>query len=277
MGRGGGRTVIAVACAAAVLSGCSTASDPAPPAAAASTTASAPVPAAVPAPMAAPAAPAASCTVPRTLVGKDVTRLPVTGKVVALTFDAGANADAVPSVLATLAAKGVPATFFLTGTFVQAFPRKSATIGARYVVGNHTMTHRDLTTVSDLRVRRQVRNAQAAILAATGQDPRRFFRFPFGARNAHLIAVLNGLCYVPFRWTVDSLGWKGTSGGMTVTAVADRVVAAATPGEIVLMHVGSNPDDGTMLDAAALPAVIDRLRAKGYTFVRLSRVMSAAP
>jgi hypothetical protein len=43
------------------------------------------------------------------------------------------------------------------------------------------------------------------------------------------------------------------------------------------MHVGSNPDDGTMLDAAALPSVVDRLRAKGYTFVRLSRVMSAAP
>jgi peptidoglycan/xylan/chitin deacetylase (PgdA/CDA1 family) len=64
---------------------------------------------------------------------------------------------------------------------------------------------------------------------------------------------------------------------MTVRAVADRVVAAAAPGAIVLMHVGSNPDDGTMLDAAALPSVVDRLRAKGYTFVRLSRVMSAAP
>lgn len=64
---------------------------------------------------------------------------------------------------------------------------------------------------------------------------------------------------------------------MTVKKVADRVVAAARPGEIVLMHVGSNPDDGTMLDARALPSVIDRLRAKGYGFVRLTRVMTAAP
>lgn len=259
MVRRGLRAVVALACGAALLGGCTTGA-PARRAVAATTSTAAP-----------------ACRVPAALARKDVTRLPVTGKVVALTFDAGANADAVPSVLATLKAKGVPATFFLTGRFAQTFPRRSATIGARHLVGNHTMTHPDLTTLPDVRVRRQVRNAQAAILAATGQDPRRFFRFPYGASNAHLVGVLNGLCYVPFRWTVDSLGWKGTSGGMTVRAVADRVVAAAAPGAIVLMHVGSNPDDGTMLDAAALPSVVDRLRAKGYTFVRLSRVMSAAP
>ena len=41
---------------------------------------------------------------------------------VALTFDAGANADAVPSILATLRREGVPATIFLTGNFVRDFP-----------------------------------------------------------------------------------------------------------------------------------------------------------
>ena len=29
------------------------------------------------------------------------------------------------------------------------------------------------------------------------------------------------------------------------------------------MHLGSNPDDGTTLDAAALPAIITGLRARG--------------
>ena len=48
-----------------------------------------------------------------------------------------------------------------------------------------------------------------------------------------------------------------------------QVLAAAQPGEIVLMHLGSNPDDGTTLDAAALPATIDGLRARGYSFVTL--------
>ena len=35
------------------------------------------------------------------------------------------------------------------------------------------------------------------------------------------------------------------------------------------MHLSSNPDDGTTLDAAALPAIIDGLRARGYSFVTL--------
>ncbi len=47
------------------------------------------------------------------------------------------------------------------------------------------------------------------------------------------------------------------------------MLAAARPGEIVLMHVGSNPDDHTAFDADALPRVISGLRAQGYSFVAL--------
>ena len=160
---------------------------------------------------------------------------------------------------------------------MKAYPVRSARLAARDVVGNHTMTHPDLTTLTDAQITSQVRGAEGVIRSTTGQDPRRFFRFPFGARNAHDIALLNRLCYVPFRWTVDSLGWKGTSGGQTRAKVVARVVAAAQPGAIVLMHLGSNPDDGTTLDAAALPTIITRLRALGYRFVWLARVMSPAP
>jgi peptidoglycan/xylan/chitin deacetylase (PgdA/CDA1 family) len=87
--------------------------------------------------------------------------------------------------------------------------------------------------------------------------------------NSRVLGDVNGLGYAAVRWTVDSLGWEGTSGGQTVQAVVNRVLAAAQPGEIVLMHLGSNPDDGTTLDAAALPAIIDGLRARGYSFVTL--------
>jgi len=75
------------------------------------------------------------------------------------------------------------------------------------------------------------------------------------------------------RWSVDTLGWKGTSGGMTAQLVADRAVAGLQPGEIVLMHIGSNPDDGTTLDADALPQVISRIRQAGYGFTTLDAVL----
>ena len=46
-----------------------------------------------------------------------------------------------------------------------------------------------------------------------------------------------------------------------------RVLGALRPGEIVLMHVGSNPDDRSTLDADALLQLISRLKARGYSFV----------
>lgn len=47
------------------------------------------------------------------------------------------------------------------------------------------------------------------------------------------------------------------------------MLAAARPAEIVLMHVGSNPDDHTTFDADPLPQVISEQRARGYSFVTL--------
>lgn len=214
-----------------------------------------------------PAAPPAPAS---WLLGKDWTRIPTTAKVVALTFDAGANADGLPSIESTLRTKIVRATFFLTGNWVRTYPGKANLIAqGGYEVGNHSVNHPYFTKLTDAQVTAQVRDAQLAIIKANGVDPRPLFRFPYGDVNSRVLADVNGLGYVAVRWTVDSLGWKGTSGGMTVQKVIDRVLAAAKPGAIVLMHLGSNPDDHTTLDAAALPQIINTLRARGYTFVTM--------
>jgi peptidoglycan/xylan/chitin deacetylase (PgdA/CDA1 family) len=202
------------------------------------------------------------------LAGKDWTVIPVSQRVVALTFDAGANADGVPAILATLRRDGVPATFFLTGNFVRDFPAAARSIAAAgFRIGDHTVTHPHLTQLSDAAVRQEILGGQIA--AVTGRNTAPLFRFPFGDASARVIAIANQAGYVPIRWTVDTLGWEGTAGHITATVVASRVLAAAQPGGIVLMHVGSNPDDHTTFDADALPAVISGLRAQGYSFVTL--------
>jgi peptidoglycan/xylan/chitin deacetylase (PgdA/CDA1 family) len=70
-------------------------------------------------------------------------------------------------------------------------------------------------------------------------------------------------------WTVDTLGWDGTAAHISASVVVSRVLAAARPGEIVLMHVRSNPGDHTTFDADALPQVISGLRDRRYSFVTL--------
>lgn len=211
---------------------------------------------------------------PDALRNQDLTVIPGTGRVVALTFDAGANAAGLPKILATLSAKQVAATFFLTGNWAEANPAGVGQIvGAGHRVANHSMTHPGFTGLSDGQIGQQIRGAEQVILAAGG-DPRPLFRFPYGERDPRTIAAVNNLGYVAVRWTVDTLGWKGTSGGITAQAVADRTLAALQPGEIVLMHLGSNPDDGTILDADALPVLIDRVRAAGYGFVTLDALVA---
>ena len=221
-----------------------------------------------------PASPGPAAVTGR-LAGTDWTTIPTNRPVVALTFDAGANADAVPSILATLRREGVPATFFLTGNFVRDFPAAARSIAAAgFRIGDHTITHPHLTRLGDAAVRQEILGAARQIISVTGTNPAPLFRFPYGDADARTIALANQAGYVPVRWTVDTLGWQGTAGHISASVVASRVLAAARPGEIVLMHVGSNPDDHTTFDADALSQVISGLHAQGYSFVTLDALTS---
>ncbi|HEX8865175.1 MAG TPA: polysaccharide deacetylase family protein [Lentzea sp.] len=214
---------------------------------------------------------------PESLRGQDVSRLPTDRKVVALTFDAGANAAGLPSILRTLADQRVRATFFLTGNFAQADPGDvQAILAAGHRVGNHSMTHPYLTRLPDSEIAGELTRAEQ-VLMRTGADPRPLFRFPYGDRDARTIAAVNAQGYAAVRWTVDTLGWQGTTGGGSARRVVDRTIGALQPGEIVLMHIGSHPEDGSTLDADALPEVITAMRARGYEFVTLDALVGDGP
>ena len=213
------------------------------------------------------AASTAGGPLPTGLGGQNWTRIPTHAKVVALTFDAGGDANGVSSILSTLSQMHVRASFMLTGDFVHEFPAQARAMAAAGRVGDHSVSHPDFTTLSDAQIRWQVQQAESDIRSVTGAQPWPWFRFPFGAYTQHTISVVNSVGFVPVGWTVDTLGWKGTSGGQSVQSVVNRVLGGLQPGEIVLMHVGSNPQDHSTLDAAALPTIINALRARGYGFV----------
>ncbi len=206
-------------------------------------------------------------TVPPSLAGAEWTRLPTTRKVVALTIDCGGNDAGVTPILDALAAAGVPATFFMTGRWVEVYPARARQIAALYPVGNHTYSHPHLPALTDAQVEDQIAHAEAIIKSTTGRDPHPLFRFPYGDRDARTLDDVHALGYGGIRWTVDTLGWEGTATyGQTTSTVVQRVLANLQPGEIVLMHAGA-AEDGTTLDASALPAVIREVEARGYQFV----------
>ena len=67
-------------------------------------------------------------------------------------------------------------------------------------------------------------------------------------------------------WTVDSLGWTG----IPVDQIVSRCVGAAANGVIYLFHVGSASQD-----FAALPAIVDALRARGFELVTVAQLVGA--
>jgi peptidoglycan/xylan/chitin deacetylase (PgdA/CDA1 family) len=214
----------------------------------------------------------ATAGVPPALEGKELTRLPTSKRVVALTIDCGGSAAGVASTLRTLRRTGATATFFLTGRFARTFPHRARRIARLYPVGNHSYSHAQLTWLSSAAVVADVRQAARAIRVAARRDPRPLFRFPFGDRDARTIGLVNGLGYVAFGWTVDTLGWQGRAAGRSVASILAQVRRSLRPGAIVLLHAGA-ATDGSTLDADALGRLIRFLRARGYELTTLPRFL----
>jgi peptidoglycan/xylan/chitin deacetylase (PgdA/CDA1 family) len=214
---------------------------------------------------------AKATAVDRVLAGQIPDRLPTARRVVALTFDAGADNAGAPKILAALAQANVTATFFMTGRWAELYPQLARRIVARYPIGNHTFDHHDLLGLTLPAVRRELLMARSAIRHATGSPPIALFRFPYGSSSASTLALANHLGYTAVGWTVDTLGWEGTSMGQSLASVTSRALIHMQPGEIILMHVGANPHDHSTLDADALPGIIRAIRARGYQFVTLNQ------
>jgi len=137
----------------------------------------------------------ADARVPQELVGDVPTVLPTRRRIVALTFDAGANDAGLPKIAATLRRLRVPATFFMTGHFARFYPGWARFVAARYPIGNHTMNHVDLNGLSDAQVRREVVDGAEAIRRVTGRSPQQLFRFPYGSESARTLGIVNALGY----------------------------------------------------------------------------------
>jgi peptidoglycan/xylan/chitin deacetylase (PgdA/CDA1 family) len=167
---------------------------------------------------------------PAALTGQVIWRIPTADHVVALTFDGGSGAQGAPPVLATLRATGVPATFFLTGQFIQTYPQTARAIGTSGAVGNHTMTHPHMTQLSWSAVRTEVSGAESAISATIGRAAKPWFRFPFGESDTRTLGIVNGLGYAAIGWTIDTRGWQGRADAGTVHDIVARVMAKLEPG-----------------------------------------------
>jgi peptidoglycan/xylan/chitin deacetylase (PgdA/CDA1 family) len=196
----------------------------------------------------------------------------------ALTFDDGPDPDWTPKILDILKEKGIHASFFIVGENAQASPDLVQRILAEgHDVGNHTFTHPNLGDLSDSLVTLEINATQRLFEALTGRSMR-LFRAPFlgdaeptTSDEIVPIEIAQSMGYVTVGLHVDTNDWLHPPADVIVDRVLDRV-SDPNPdmrGHIILLHDSGGDRSATV---AALPKLIDTLRAKGYQFVPVSEL-----
>lgn len=199
-----------------------------------------------------------------------------TGRVVALTFDDGPDPAHTGALLDILRDKSVPASFFVIGANALAAPDiLLRMVDEGHEIGSHTFLHPETRHIAGLRLRLEL-NAVQRIVAATTGTSIRLYRPPYGRSDgpvtgADLRALLPVLAEGYIVAGADSVprDWEAISAEALVQEV-QRDLAALSGGGVVVLHDAGGDRTVTL---AALPTLIDALRADGYTFDTLGGLL----
>ncbi len=155
----------------------------------------------------------------------------------------------------------VPAIFFVNGHFMDTDEEKKIVKQIHelgFEIGNHTMTHSNLSKLSVDKQRYEIKQLSEEIRNVTGEAPK-FFRAPFGVNTDFSKQLMDELQMIYMNWTY---GYDWEKEYQTSESIADIMVNTPllTNGAILLMHDRDWTNE-------ALVDIVKGLESKGYTFV----------
>lgn len=201
-------------------------------------------------------------------------------KVVALSIDDGPHILYAPKILAMLKANHAHATFFVVGNKVNEHPeivREMVANGNE--VGNHSMTHPRLDTLSQEGVKKEIAGCEDAVFKAAGVRTK-FLRPPGERYSDEVLATAKEMNYISVAanigisdyilvgdrtWYRDNPGYQAH-----VDAIPRQVFKQLKNGAIIDLH-----DMPTTADA--LETVIKGIRRRGYKIVTVSELLARLP
>lgn len=209
------------------------------------------------------------CAVPNSqLLGRSLVRGRAGGKRVALTFDDGPTPPVTDEILDILKAHKIPATFFVNGKHVDRFPECLRRIHREgHSFGNHTYTHLFLYLKTRRRIALEIDRTQDAIERVTGCRPN-IFRSPYGVRWFGLFSILAVRRMYSVQWSDTGFDWVKKN---TPADIVRKALKHVGDGSVILLHDGCGAHEPDQVNhsytVAALPAIIEGVLAKGFTFV----------
>ena len=203
---------------------------------------------------------------------------------VAISFDDGPDAKWTPKILDILRNKGVKGTFLMIGYEAQ----KNVGLMKRVMregheIGNHTYSHPDISEISNRQLDIELKLTERLFASKLGVQPL-YFRPPYDIDEepdtddqAAPVERIQQAGYIIIGSKMDTNDWnenpRKTPAEIAQSILDQLEIMKVKPqfrGSIILMHDGGGDRAATV---AALPMLIDTLRAHGYTIVPVSALL----
>jgi len=186
-------------------------------------------------------------------------------KTLFLTFDEGYENGYTGQILDTLKKCEVKAAFFVTKPYLEKETELvKRMIDEGHIVGNHTMNHPDMTTLSDEKIGEELNGLNKIYNEMYGGEMK-YMRPPEGAFSERVLSAANNLGYKTVFWSFAYKDWDVNS-----FKGADFAYNQITPyihdGAVILLHAVSKDN------ADVLERVINYAKGEGYTFSSLDSI-----
>ena len=198
-------------------------------------------------------------------VSPDITHGSRSGKEVALTFHGAGDLKFATELLNIFSTTSTPVTVFAVGTFLQDNPSMAKKIlDGGHDLGNHTMTHTQMKTISAKRVDQEIGQCATLLKKLVGTSGA-LFR-PSGTQYSTALIRTTAAKYGYkncISYDVDSHDYQDPG----AAAVISNINKSAKGGSIISLHFGHANT------VKAMPKIIDDLKSKGLTPVTITKLL----
>ena len=178
-------------------------------------------------------------------------------KYIYITFDLGYEAGYTEKILDALKENNVKGVFFITAHYVNTAPELvQRMINEGHIVGNHTVNHKSMPSLSNEKLKDEVMKLHQAVYEKYNYEMK-YLRPPKGEYNERVLKLCEGLGYKTVMWSFAYVDWDEKKQPSESEAV-DKIISNLHSGEIMLLHATSKTN------ADIMDRIIKKVQEEGY-------------
>ena len=183
-----------------------------------------------------------------------------------LTFDCGYEAGYTEKILDVLKENDVKATFFITSHYLNtASDIVKRMIDEGHIVGNHTVNHKSMPSITDEEIEKEVMQLHQAVFEKFNYEMK-YIRPPQGEFNNRTLKKCLELGYKTVMWSFAYCDWDEKK-QPEMEKAKKMVMDNLHPGEIMLLHSNSKTN------SEILDTIIKEIKNQGYAFQSLDQCL----